>query len=388
MFSSECIEYTIKLIRNVIADEPLCEIPQSVSLTELYQYAKFHKVEAIVSTALDKLDIQNSEEKLQSFKNIFYQNAVISIRQNYYYDMVEKAFAEKGVLFAPMKGSVIKHLYPQSNMRALSDIDIFIGKNNSEAAHGIMEELGFKTLEYDSEVLIHDTYCAGGVHFELHKELMPHIPYFKGVEVCDELEKDIIEENGKYLFSNEAFYTFMIIHIAKHVKHNGIGLRGFIDVWIYLNKYNDELDWEKIDYYMKKSHLEEFNSCVLQLVDYWFKDKTEVPEHIRQFAYLIAENGAVGDAKAMISEEKYTDFKNNNKFRYYINTVFLPLPYMIDKYKILKRYPVLLPFCWIHRIFSVLLFKTSRIKLLKTHFDDGDMELGKNVVDLKQKIGL
>ena len=345
MFSSECIEYTIKLIRNVIADEPLCEIPQSVSLTELYQYAKFHKVEAIVSTALDKLDIQNSEEKLQSFKNIFYQNAVISIRQNYYYDMVEKAFAEKGVLFAPMKGSVIKHLYPQSNMRALSDIDIFIGKNNSEAAHGIMEELGFKTLEYDSEVLIHDTYCAGGVHFELHKELMPHIPYFKGVEVCDELEKDIIEENGKYLFSNEAFYTFMIIHIAKHVKHNGIGLRGFID-------------------------------------------KTVVPEHIRQFAYLIAENGAVGDAKAMISEEKYTDFKNNNKFRYYINTVFLPLPYMIDKYKILKRYPVLLPFCWIHRIFSVLLFKTSRIKLLKTHFDDGDMELGKNVVDLKQKIGL
>lgn len=387
MYSDECIGYTIKLIRNVIADEPLCEIPQSLSLSELIKYAKHHKVETIVYNALEKLDLKNSEE-FQSIKNSFYQNAVIAIRQNYYYDIVEKAFSEKDVLFAPMKGSVIKHLYPQSNMRALSDIDIFIGKNNSETAHEIMEELGFKTIEYDSEVLIHDTYSAGEVHFELHKELMPHIPYFKGVEVSAELEKDIIEENGKYRFTNEAFYTFMIIHIAKHVKHNGIGLRGFIDVWIYLNKYNDKLNWEKINCYMKKSHLEEFNRCVLTLVDYWFKDKTDVPEHIKQFAYFVAENGAVGDAKSMTSEEKYNDCKNNNKFRYYINTIFLPRPYMVDKYKILKSYPALLPFCWIHRIFNILIFKPSRIKLLQTHFDEGDMELGKNVVDLKQKIGL
>lgn len=388
MFSNDCIEYSIKLIKNVFVGEPLCDIPPSLTINELYQYAKFHKIEVIIYTALKKLNIQNAEKDLELFNNAFYQNIAISIRQDYYYNMVASAFRENGVFFVPMKGSVIKYLYPDSNMRALSDIDIFIGKDNAKAAHDIMVSLGFKTLEYDSEVLIHDTYTVGGVHFELHKELMPHIPYFKGVEVSEQLENDVVQKNGEYSFTNEAFYTFMIIHIAKHVKHNGIGLRGFIDVWIYLNKYKNSLDWDKINNYINESHLEVFHAFVLNLIDYWFEGKDDVSDDIRQFATLISENGAIGDAISMISEEKYKDCKNNNKFRYYINTVFLPFPYMVDKYKILKRFPVLLPFCWAHRIINVLLNKRTKINTLQTHFDNADMNLGKKVSELKQKIGL
>ena len=103
MFSNECIDYTIKLIRNIIADEPLSNISSSLTIDELYEYARFHKIEAIAYTALEKIDIDNKNEKLATFKNSFYQNVVISIRQEHYYDIVEKAFAEKGILFVPMK---------------------------------------------------------------------------------------------------------------------------------------------------------------------------------------------------------------------------------------------------------------------------------------------
>ena len=44
--------------------------------------------------------------------------------------------------------------------------------------------------------------------------------------------------------------------------------------------------------------------------------------------------------------------------------IFLPYKGMCAKYPILKKMPFLLPFMWIIRIFTVLLFKRKRLEAL------------------------
>lgn len=387
MFSKVTIDYTIKLIKEFLDGTHLSDIPEELDFDELYQFARFHKVEVMVYAALKKIDIEEKEEKLRKFENLFYQNLLISEKQNYYYDLVEAAFSEAGIMLVPLKGSVIKALYPNSLFRSLSDIDVYIGPQNADKAREIMENLGFKTLEYGSKVLIHDTYEIDGVDFELHKELMPHIPYFKGVEVCPDIEADIIKENGKYRFSNESFYVFMIIHIAKHIKHNGIGLRGFIDVRLFIKKHKEHLDWEKINAYLERSNLCWFHNCLLQLIDFWFEGKENVSEEIVEFGKHIAENGAIGDAETIESSEKYKKTGFWNKIKYFKNLIFLPYEYMADKYCILKKVPFLLPFCWCYRG-MVALVKNKNFFAIIQKFDDVDSIKGERSEKLKKNIGL
>ena len=388
MFSETVIGYTIKLIKNFLDGEPLPVLPEEMDFDELYQFARFHKVEVMVYTALKKLDVENKVEKLKKFENLFYQNILISEKQKSCYELAEKAFIKEGIMFVPLKGSLIKDLYPHSVFRSLSDIDIYIGKKNASKAREIMESLGFTTFEYGSKVLIHDTYEMEGVHFELHKELMPHIPYFKGVEVCPQIEADVLEEDGKFRLSNEGFYMFTVIHIAKHIKHNGIGLRGFIDIHLFLKKHKETLDWKKIDGYLEKSGLNRFHDCLLHLVDFWFEDKTDVAEEIREFGKHIAQNGAIGDAEIMDSAEKYKNTGVWNKAKYLKNLIFLPYEYMADKYHILKKKPFLLPLCWCHRWFVAIISKREKFSGAMHKFDGIDSTKGEYSEKLKNNIGL
>ena len=385
-------KYIIYLLKCVIKNELPETVPDDINWELLFNLAQYHNVSNLVYYALQNCLGMIDPQTVEKLTMMYDQYIVVEVQQQYYLDLICDSFEDAGILYVPMKGSVIKHLYPEPNLRSSTDIDVYIGKGNAAKAKAVMDKLDFETIEYDAEVLIHDTYRIGDfVMVELHHELLPKVPYFKGIEICPELQSSIIPMEGKkygYEFTKESFYIFMILHIAKHVKHNGMGIRGYLDVWIYLREYKDILDWDLINELFEKADLTTFHNKVLGLVDYWFNEKKTDDADVLAFSAHTIGSGLMGTQQMVVSEEPYKNKEEKKKHKYYIDTIFLPMEFMRDKYKILRKAPALLPLCWIHRILNVVLFKRSRLTTMKEHFNDADMARGERIVKLKERLGL
>jgi hypothetical protein len=52
--------------------------------------------------------------------------------------------------------------------------------------------------------------------------------------------------------------------------------------------------------------------------------------------------------------------RTNSTVKYALGRIFLPYRTMKVRYPILKKLPILLPFCWIGRFFSILFTKKGR----------------------------
>lgn len=386
------LQYTLSAIKATITGEVSDISYEGIDMMELFRFAEMHKVANIIYPFLKKLSIGGNEAAMSAFEESYYKSVVFETQQQYYLELVEKALDEAGVMHMPMKGSVIKLLYPDPSFRTSCDVDLYVGKGGTERARQVMESLGFVVDSYDEEALNHDSYFIDNkFNFELHRELMPQTPYFKGVEVCPIIESELVKNNEEtlgYHMTDEDFYVFMIIHIAKHIKHNGMGIRGFLDVWLYLRKYKETLDWQRVNKLFKKCGLCEFYENVVSLVEMWFENRDSVPQHIKEFAEHVAMSGVMGTREQVVSEELYENRASGNRFKYYIETIFLPLVFMRDKYKVLRRFPALLPFCWIHRVFNVVLCKRANISKMMNHFDGADEVVGEKSARLKKKLGL
>ena len=76
------------------------------------------------------------------------------------------------------------------------------------------------------------------------------------------------------------------------------------------------------------------------------------------------------------------------KIKRLFNATFMSFDEMKGKYPILKKCAILLPFCWIHRIFYAVFFKKSRVKEIANYYDNIDLSEVEMMDRFKKNIGL
>ncbi|MBQ6845919.1 MAG: nucleotidyltransferase family protein [Oscillospiraceae bacterium] len=388
----KCLNYTLQLLNGIVKDCTVDLVINEDELKELFRFSETHNISNLLYLPLRKMQCTKESESIKLFEEAYYKNVIFSTQQHQYLEQITEAFENNGIKHMKMKGSVLKYLYPDVSLRTSCDVDIYIGDSDPEKAKNIMLELGFDAGIHDNVLSIPDTYHIDNrFHIELHRKLMQESEDFKGGKVCDDIENRL-EQNAdrqyEYKMTNEDFYVFMIIHIAKHIKAGGIGIRAFLDVWLYLEKYEGLLDWKKIKERFAKADLCEFHENVLLLMNVWAGKADSVPEHINKFQIYIANSGVLGNPNEEKSEKLYNQGKTKGKLSYYRSVIFLPMVHMREKYSILKKAPVLLPFCWIHRGIHTLFFKFKSIRTVLHHFDEADIKSGEESADLKNSIGL
>ena len=93
-----------------------------------------------------------------------------ALLQDVYEEKILERFEQDGIKCMPLKGILLKHLYPQFYMRRMSDLDILIDVKQLKETRRIMPELGFEAWRYDEH---HDVYTFLGIcNVELHKLLI------------------------------------------------------------------------------------------------------------------------------------------------------------------------------------------------------------------------
>lgn len=378
----------VSLIKDAVQQTNMYKIPDSISIDILVNIAKRHNILNIIYPVLQSNGAVNAE-----ISKDFSLSVIIDTKQGYYLDEIIKRFEEEKIRFVSMKGAYLKTLYPESYMRTSSDLDIFVDDENTDKVHDIMTELGFITERFSHQIQ-DDSYCKDKIiHIEIHRKLISNkCPWD---EKCQDIINRIVPKHAgsyEYVMTTEDFYLHMIGHMAKHMKYSGFGIRMLIDVWVYLNRFQNEIDRNILDERLKSCGLDTFEKEIVKLVDYWFNDKKADEQTIKLGRYVL-ESGIFGNLEQYTATEMAENIgKSANKkmsvIKKMTRDLFLPYKNMCLIYPILSKYPMLLVFFWIYRAMNIVLFKRKKIAEKSKIYDNVDIEYAKKVAELKNNLGL
>ena len=325
--------------------------------------AKHHSIIALYYRGIELCGIQIPAKLKSCFSEEYCKALFASEQQLYELNILFKHFEEAQIRYLPLKGTVLKSMYPSTELRSMGDADILICLEQYPAVQKIMEKLGYRLLEETDHELI---WKKGCLMVELHKCIMTqenrdYYRYFgQGWERA-------VPHDGssRYDFSNEDFYIYVFVHLTKHYRISGIGIKHMLDIWICRKAFPD-LDQNYVDQELKKMHLEDFHKNVLHTLEVWFSGgesdyKTNL---ITQMIFSSGEYGTkeMSNINYILRDTATSGSISHSKFNRTWKIMFLPYKLMCQKYRWLKKLPFLLPAGWVIRWVDILFFKRSEFK--------------------------
>ena len=361
------------------AEESICVLPDE--LPALFELANFHDLAHLVCSALKKtgdLPADMADERVKAAVAGFKKQQSLSVfrAENIGYEQKRlcAALEEAGIDFMPLKGAVLRALYPAAWMRTSCDIDVLVKEEDlSSAVDLLCEKLGGKAEERHS----HDqsVFTESGVHIELHFLLDEYLPQADGV--LSRVWEGAVPAEGKThetCMDDGMFYVYHIAHMAKHVIHGGCGVRPFID--LFLMDKDPRFAPEKVDGLLKESGLLTFANEARHLSRVWFASETPTDLSRRMERYLLSA-GVYG------SSENNRAIENERQTAKYVKKrLFLPYEVLKKQYPKLEKHKWLMPWYqvrrWVTKLFNGR--ATQEYRKLK--------ETGSTVTPLLKDLGL
>ena len=348
--------------------------PEIGSLTEsglLFRAAERHMLTSAVAAGLASAGIKDAA---------FAEAEAKAIRKNVLLDSARAEifarFEAEGIAHMPLKGSVLQLDYPSYGMRQMSDNDILIDAGRADDVRRIMESLGYSTEMYDTSA--HDIYHKDPVYnFEMHRELVSETAGPVITRYYADVWSRLIPREGsasEYRFTDEDFYVYITAHAYKHFSHSGTGLRSLLDTYVFLKKHPG-LDEGYIAAEAGKLGIADFERTARRLaLDLFGADAAvdsangadlALPPEEREMLDYVIDSGTYGTLAHGIEN----DVAKHGKLGFFIRKAFLPYRSMCSLYPVLKKAPVLLPFCWVATWVRGLFTKPQKIKYqIKTAF--------------------
>ncbi|MBQ8163551.1 MAG: nucleotidyltransferase family protein [Clostridia bacterium] len=361
----ENAKYLISLISSVINSKKPENAPPCVDFNKVFAIAKGHRVLELLAAGVDMLDEKPSEPILKELKKAKMHGALRSSFQDDVLNGMLDACAKNNVDILPLKGSVMKELYPHSSLRNMCDLDLLVRKEDLEKAGKLLEDLGLTFEKYGEHDVTYkmEPYVSVELHFlvtDTHASLSS-AKYYENIWNIAKPRADI--KNHYYLEKND-YYVSLIEHMCKHYRNGGCGIKAFIDIYLYNEKYKDELDREYINRTLDIFGMREFSDHALALAYKWFGGGAgdELSDEMERYVIAGLAFGTTDVYQAASHSRSKKRGESVGKFSYIIKRIFPPYYSMCYGYPKLKRFPFLLPFMWVHRWFYQIFVKKKKVK--------------------------
>lgn len=352
--------YLASLMGSVINDTAPEKPFEGIDWEYMHRLANHHNVLSLIYPAVSSLNIPK-----EVFSKFYYDNRVLltrSTRQEIEAQCVFEALNKEGIRFIKLKGIVLEKFYPKSYMRSHSDIDLFMSKEDRERAKTIMKELGYTLkgeIDYNDEYEKDEFYL-----FELHSSLVTDSSPYKDL-FTDPFKNAVQDADGiNFVLCDEYFYLHLIIHLLNHFMSGGCGVRHLCDIYVF-EKTHPQLNLKFIEEKLEGFGLSKFLSTIRKLFAALFEGKklSKEQEDIASFIFSSGEYGSDNLKHiSWLSKDKHITWTFTKKCGYFLKLWFAPVSIMKKRYPILEKAPILLPVCWIRRIFYAIFFKRSSVK--------------------------
>ena len=338
----------------------------SIDHDSLYKFAVSQNIDAMLGWVLSRTDCGEMTAK---WKAAFDR----SVRKTMLFD-AERArvlsfLEENRIWYMPLKGILLKDLYPVYGMRQMADNDILFDPESSETVTDFFTRQGYKFKK--DEHSNHDIYYKEPFfNFEMHRYLfhrsLPYYKYYSGVK--DRLIKDADNSCG-YHFSKEDLYIYIYLHFAKHLHGSGTGIRSLADLYLY-RTYHSDLNVTYISNELARFNLDEEEQFIQNLILKLFSASSPVflsllnPEE-KTFLLQFLTNGTYGTIKGHLSNalSRYNESSGFGRKMHYIKDRLLPnaeekLPYYPAFF---SRHRWAMPLFYIYRFFNRLIVKRKKL---------------------------
>jgi len=363
----------IKLLRSAVTGEKLSLAPD-FSIAQAQEVLKHHGVQAMGYLGAVNCGVSRNEPAMQNLFATYRKSLLINQNQLSAAEKLFRAFEENAIDYLPLKGLIMKHLYPYPELRPMGDGDILIRVEQYPNIRGIMLSLGYQEKpESDHEL----PWVSSQLYVELHKRLAPSEDsdlfryYGDGWKFARPLS------GSRYEMSSEDFFVYLFAHFVKHYRGGGIGCRHVVDLWVYRNKH-PQMDEQYILSQLKMLGLDVFYGYILSVLDAWFVG-SPYDERSALITRRIFENGVWGTAENLYISENirsaaYSGSLKKGKWKLMLKRAFPDYEHMKFRYPGLKGKKILLPLYWVLRICDLLFHKShvakKRISLLSGDADD------------------
>ncbi len=346
-------EYLIYLCACVLNDTVPDEKPADVEWGDVFSAAKKHSITSTAWYSVDRSSDKPDDEVWEEWNEAKNKATVKSIIQKSTLDEITALLTDNGIRCLPLKGSVIKDLYPHPDMRVMADLDILVDSDRMSQVRDLLSEKGFSCEHFGTGN--HDVYMKPPViNIEIHRSLMP-----KELEVlCDYYEDGFshgIPSDGDQLVYHmppEELYVFVTAHLYKHYLGGGTGIRSLMDIHMIRKAYDSVWDEKKIDRMLNDLGIFDFEKEIRELSEYWF-GPADRPESLQKKIDYICESGTYGTMKHILDNQ----VKKQGKYRFFLERLLPSFDTMCQLYPWLRKAPVMLPVCWSMRLINAIITK-------------------------------
>lgn len=269
-----------------------------------------------------------------------------------------------------VKGLVCRSLWPQSDTRISGDEDLLIPENEFSACCDWLKQNGMFSAAQSPdafEIGWHST--EGPLTVELHRALFP--PDSDALSRMNVFFADARARAYRFPVEGGAeiltlcphdHLLYLLLHACKHFIHSGFGIRQVCDIGLFAARYASNIDWHRLSLQCADVQAFSFAVSVFRIarevlgISWALPAEWTVPEVdcVPMLQDLLA-GGIYGTADktrqhtASVTlhavEAQYSGACGGLR-----STLFPPRAKLTGRYPVLRSHPVLLPFCWVHRL--------------------------------------
>lgn len=347
---------------------PDASLAEGLDWAALFRLAQAHKIDAMLLDAICLLP-----EECQPPKEIFaawQENAMLTMMgQAYLVDQLHDLLAaleSAGVRAVVLKGVAIKPLYPQPDLRTMSDADLLVPADVFSEARAVCEAQGYKLVGQEPGVDV--LHGSGGLRVELHERLFDKTAY-GFLSRLDErvmfpmelVRKEAVHGGEALVFPPMEHAVFMLCHMAKHMITTGFGLRQTVDFALFVSANDAKVDWSRFWKWADELGLAKFASSLLTVgilhfslvKGSWAKDVHFDETAAEALLLDLLDAGVFGNRteertrSAAVVYRTY-DVKDGDSGRI-LRALFPSATSLKAPYLYARRHKALLPVAWIHR---------------------------------------
>ncbi|MBR2376134.1 MAG: nucleotidyltransferase family protein [Clostridia bacterium] len=313
----------------------------------LFQVTNKYDLAHIVAEALDRNELYPTTDPAAAMFTKARRTAIYRYeRMRYDCEQISQAFESAKIPYLPLKGMVLREYYKEPWFRTSCDIDVLVRETDLErAAELLKDKYGYTQATGKT---LHDLslYSISNGHLELHFRLIEIGAAEKAEEkiLSEVWERSELVKGSEYRYSmtDEMFYFFHVLHMAKHFRSGGCGIRPFLDLWL-LDRQTDRSTEKRLEL-LERGGLRTFAVAASELADAWLSGK-ELSDEQEQLQKFLLETGMYGNTerRVMIQQQK------KGGARYVLGMIFLPYRQLKLKYPVLVKWPILYPFLTVWR---------------------------------------
>lgn len=220
-----------------------------------------------------------NEEKLNKLQLKFISKCANTLKNRERINDLLIEFKEQGIECVVLKGVTLAELYAYPETRQSGDVDLLINPADEQKAIFFLKSKGFsvkqRTENGNHSECKSETYGLIELHTSLYYNLMNDV-WFNNHKMIK--EEYIDKGNYKTLGITDGF-LYCFLHAVKHFLSNGLSLRQVADTLLYIKKYKDKIDFNRVYSVLEDLKYKDFLFSIIGIgIEYMAFQKSDLIE--------------------------------------------------------------------------------------------------------------